>query len=684
MRLVRRPSQDEPQRVDELEALLAAARAAVEHPEPGQALETILDAAIRLVGGDEGSVQLLDRATRTLSVMACRGLGPAARRQVVALGQGISGTVAVTGQALLLPSAVDVDRFVGYVPKDRPIYGALCVPLRTREEIIGVLSVNRTTSGPPFSDRDLRLVTLFAETAAHTIVNSQLLAESRRHAVELELLRGATLRLGTTLEVDQVAEITLSEALSIAGSDAGFICVIGPEGHDLELARFSGLPGDALHHVLANPAFRRATATAEMRVVTDLISDTVFEPLAAALSGRSLAVVPLLAAESRPSAVLGVAVPNGVPAELRRLLWTYASQAALAIANALLHRRVASREEKLDTMVSAIDLPIILLDEARCFRSINRAAASAFRIAPEFEMGQHIAGKLPGEIEGIALRDDDVTAEVVVFDPAGSEHVYRVTAATADADGARALVLADITDQRDLDRKKADFLAVIGHELRTPLTSIKGYAWTLARHGAKLPATQRQEAIDSILTQSQRLERLIEDLLYISQVESSRPPLHLGWDDVVAVCNNVIGELGSRHEDRMVLLDRPGTDLPIYTDRVKVEQIVWHLMDNALKYSEPDTDVRVRISAEPDGVRVAITDIGPGIYTKDIERIFEPFTQLDPSSTRRHGGTGTGLYVAKTLAEMLGGGIEVESVLGKGSTFTVRLPRKSGDPQTGS
>ena len=191
----------------------------------------------------------------------------------------------------------------------------------------------------------------------------------------------------------------------------------------------------------------------------------------------------------------------------------------------------------------------------------------------------------------------------------------------------------------------------------------------------------RDDAAQSILQNGERLERLIEDLLYVSRVENHRPPLHLAWDDVVAIAADVVASCARRHEGRSILIDGPGNDLPIYTDRVKVEQILTHLIENAVKYSAEGTDVRVRILPGEHTVQIDVIDAGVGVYSGDIERIFDPFTQLDSTSTREAGGTGIGLYVSRTLTEALGGRIGAESVLAKGSTFSLVLPRKSLDDQ---
>lgn len=658
--------------------MLEAVRAVAQRPDLEGALESILDSAMRLVGADEGSIQLLDPATMMLSVVAARGLPEAARRQKVAAGQGISGTVAVTGEGLLLPSAVDVDRFGGYTPKDRKIYAALCAPLQGRDGVIGVLSVNSVTPRTTFSERDLGLVTLFAETCALGIENARLLEDTRRHAMELEMLRGATLRLGSSIDLATVAETAVAEAISIARSDAGFIALSSSEGGPLELARYTGITHEALTTVLSAPTFRHLGTAHEVRVIREVAADPLLSPLAPDLGGRSLALVPLRTAEGEPAGLLGVAVDRDSEREIKRLLWTFATQAGLVISNALLHRDVATQEEQLESIVMTLDLPILLVDDEARFRAINPAAALLFRLSPEFELGQSARGKLHPEIEALLLDSDEVTSTEVVVGSGAKEKIFTMRAATVSRGkgvGGRILVLADVSSEREAERRKDDFVAVIGHELRTPLTNIKGFARTLALRWDRLDSDTARSAIDTIVVQSERLQRLIEDLLFVSGVEAQRPALHLTEEDLVQVCTDIVAEMSRRAPSRIVRFDVPPDAITLNTDRVKVEQILMHLLDNALKFSDPATPVRVTVSAHDNVAAVAVTDQGRGIFSGDLHTIFEPFTQIDGSATRDAGGTGVGLYVSSTMAEALGGRIDVESAIGKGSTFTLLLPR---------
>jgi signal transduction histidine kinase len=236
----------------------------------------------------------------------------------------------------------------------------------------------------------------------------------------------------------------------------------------------------------------------------------------------------------------------------------------------------------------------------------------------------------------------------------------------------RIMVLDDITTEREADQIKADLVAVIGHELRTPLTIMKGYVRTLLRKGSEIDDRSRSLALSALDSNAERLERLIEDLLLMSAIETSRPRLHLETVDVASV-------VGERVAER-VQIRRPRSELPVLIDRPKLDQVLSHLIDNALKYSEGA--VVVEVVDRDEDVEISITDSGPGIFSDDIALLFERFQQLDGTSTRAHGGTGIGLYICRRLVEALGGRIWCESRLGVGSKFAFTIPKDQPDEES--
>jgi signal transduction histidine kinase len=664
---------------EELAAFLDASRAANEPTDLKSRLNTILEAAIRLLSGDEGSIQLLDETGGVLEIAAAAGISEeVVRRARVPVGHGISGHVAATGKALLLPSTVDVERFVGFVEKERQIHGTVCVPLRARGRTIGVLNVDIMTPGRRFDDHDLHIATLFAENAALAIQNSKLLGDAERYARELEGLRGASVRLAATLDIEEVGDAALGEALGLASAQSGFLVLAGGVGRSLELARFKGLSKTALRDVIATPGFRTCFDRTDAIVVRKVSDDPVFAALTEDLGSWPLALIPLRSAEGAVGGLMGVALPNGEDARVVRTLTTFALEAGLALTNSMLYREILTREEELETIVFSVRLPILLVDDHGLFRAINPAAAETFRISPDFELGQPARGKLPKPIEELLLDEAEDVLREVILTVDGQERAFRARASRVSvgrARGGRVLALDDVTAERELEQRKADFLAVIGHELRTPLTIIKGFSSTLRRRGHEMDDEARAEALERVGVQAERLERLIEDLLYVSRIESARPPLHIAWDDLVELATSVIDEFRRRHLGRSISLRTSIPQIPLQMDRTKVEQILYHLIDNAVKYSDPDTPVTVELASAEEEIRVTVIDRGVGIFSGDLPRLFRAFGQLDSTSKRRHGGTGVGLYVCKTLADALGGRIWADSTLGKGSRFSFTVPK---------
>ena len=658
----------------EVAALLDASRAAGEPIDLRAALSAILDAARSLLGADEGSIQLIDPASKTLWISAARGIPRDIVNETrVPLGHGVSGRVAQTGRPVLLTSPAEVEAFAGLQAKERRISSALCVPMRVRGTVIGVLNLDLMSAARSFTDHDLQLAALFADNAAHAIMGRQLLDRAERQTGEVERLREANAALSSTIDLDRLAEEVLDRALALAGTETGMLCLAGPDGTPVTLARYRSLPRDAVRAALAAPGFPAFLADP----VEGLTADD--SPLAALAEhvDASLFVVRAVPADDEATGILAVACAPPLEPKVR-LLRAYAADASLALGNALLHRKILNREQELATIVDSVPSPIILVDAAARFRAINPAAAELFHLSPEFETGQSVRGKLGAPLEELATAVEETIGREVLVTVGGIPRAYHASATVVrngSEAGARVLVLYDITAERELEQRKADFLAVIGHELRTPLTAIRGFTLTVLRNGDQLDTATRTESLQRVLVQAERLERLIEDLLFVSRVEEHRPPLHFAWDDAVAVTGAVVDEFRRRSPERTLLMDAWTAEMPVRMDRIKVEQVLYHLVDNALKYSEPDTEVRVSLTQNEQEIEVAVVDRGIGIYSGDVPRLFRAFGQLDASSTRKQGGTGVGLHVAKALVDTFGGRIWVESVLGKGSTFTFTIPR---------
>ena len=226
-----------------------------------------------------------------------------------------------------------------------------------------------------------------------------------------------------------------------------------------------------------------------------------------------------------------------------------------------------------------------------------------------------------------------------------------------------------VVELRELHQKKDDFVAAASHELRTPLTSIVGSLATLKVPDLGNDPTVRAEFLDAAERQSKRLQRVITNLLAAAHLEDERP-VTIERVDLVAVINSVAADLDAAGR---IQIDSPNRR-SVNTDGAVLTEVVTALIDNALKYSPADAIVDVGASVDDAGFRIWVTDRGTGIDQADHASIFERFHQLDQSATRRHGGLGLGLHLAKDLVQRLGGRIEIASAPGQGSTFTVALP----------
>jgi PAS domain S-box-containing protein len=232
----------------------------------------------------------------------------------------------------------------------------------------------------------------------------------------------------------------------------------------------------------------------------------------------------------------------------------------------------------------------------------------------------------------------------------------------------------DITERKELERLKSDFISTVSHELRTPLTSIKGYV-DLVLAGDVGPLTPEQKEFLTIVSQNTtRLTELINDLLEIERLESGKIEFEFAEFDLAEVLGNVARSLHVNAEQKgLEFLTEIPSGLKVRGDRDRLTQVFLNLLSNAIKYTPAGT-VELRAHQEDDAVVVEVRDTGIGLSESDLQKLFQKFFRSDNPYVRKVGGTGLGLSIAKAIVERHGGTITVTSQLGQGSTFTVRLP----------
>lgn len=283
---------------------------------------------------------------------------------------------------------------------------------------------------------------------------------------------------------------------------------------------------------------------------------------------------------------------------------------------------------------------------------------------------------------------EPIDLEIIAAD--GSVRMLRVQHGPAnDPQGNLAfdvIMVTDVTREREVERLKDDFFSTVSHELRTPLTPIKGYATLLLRRNDDVPADRRREALQAIVDRADHMGRLVEDMLLASRMSSSTerrlPDVSREAVALAPVIERGVRPFELAHSTREFVreVDEKARAMG---DPLRVEQIVASLVSNAVKFSEEASDVAVRAWVDGDEVVMTVTDEGRGIPADKVEEVFEKFKRLENPLRMETGGAGLGLFIVRQLAQAMGGTVSVESELGSGSTFTVRLP-VAGNSDTGA
>jgi len=234
---------------------------------------------------------------------------------------------------------------------------------------------------------------------------------------------------------------------------------------------------------------------------------------------------------------------------------------------------------------------------------------------------------------------------------------------------------------RSLDRLKSEFVAVVSHEIRTPITSIKGAVELLSDDRFFTISDEQAKLLRIAQANTERLLVLISDILDFNRLETSSLPMEIEHQVLAPVVEKAVCAVETMRKERDIHIDVTlAPDLPnLPMDAERVAQVVAHLLANAIKFSPAGGRVEVSAQAEATGVRVAVRDHGEGIPSQDLPKLFQKFSQLDSSATRRAGGTGLGLVLCRSIVEQHGGRMAVESTHGEGSCFSFTLPVAARD-----
>jgi PAS domain S-box-containing protein len=322
---------------------------------------------------------------------------------------------------------------------------------------------------------------------------------------------------------------------------------------------------------------------------------------------------------------------------------------------------------------------VFLVGRDGVIRLWNKAAEAITGVTADAALGRLAGEALHGwdELGGTVpvAKDPGALAEgakTLPFELSGSE-LWLSISGVEFADGT-VYAFRDLTSQRVIDELKDEFVATVSHELRTPLAAIYGAAETL-RQRDRLDPLDRERLLVVIAQESERLARVVEEILLAGQIDSQQLKLAEARVDAAQLAQEVVArmEQHARNGVRFSLVAQPS--LPVLsTDPDKFRQVLINLIENSIKYSPDGGLVEVTLESRNGHLSITVRDEGLGIPAHEQRLIFDKFYRVDPNLTRGVGGTGLGLYVCRELVRLMGGRIWVESAHGEGSTFFVDLP----------
>ena len=535
--------------------------------------------------------------------------------------------------------------------------------------------------------------------------------------IELATLYEISRAINSSLNLNETLDLVMDALIHLTGAERGCLMLLNEEGElEVRVARNFGDPHDL---ELSHTVLQNAVESGQPVLTTNAQLDHRFSAQESVIGYqlRSIACIPLHARQKVIGALYldnrmreGVFSDQDLP-----LLTAFANQAAIAIENANLYtmtdQALAARVEELTTLQlvdqelnASLDLERVLdltlswalkatgaqsgtlsvLDETGTISTMAHTDNDTQHDAPEPELVQLAArNRDPVIIGGKRMLLPVHCKERLVglldlrhenggtFDPQRVEFASRLTDHAAIA-----IENARLYEQGRANQAKSEFVSLVAHELRTPMTSIQGYADLLTK-GVLGPLTPEQtEFLRTISANVGRMRVLVSDLQDVSRIETGQLRLEIQPTKLIEALENSVQATQAQMKSRSQHMTVDGVEgLPlVYADPTRLTQVITNLLSNASKYTPEGGHIQVRAWQEGEFVHCAVSDTGIGISSEDQARLFSKFFRSPDPAVRAMPGTGLGLCIVKSLVELQGGEIAVESQLGAGTTFTFTIP----------
>ena len=385
--------------------------------------------------------------------------------------------------------------------------------------------------------------------------------------------------------------------------------------------------------------------------------------------------------ESRYLGAIWVAYeqPRNFTEEEIRFLGTLAGQAAIAASNASLYASAEIGRQRLEAVLVSTPEPVLVVDEDNCLLLLNASALQVPGLiatpTPGRVIQEVVAHK---ELANLILHNEDeklVSRDISL----ANGRSYYASVSSVNAEGrsvGKVCVLQDITHFKELDSLKSDFVATVSHDLRAPLTLMRGYVTMLQMVGEL--NDQQKNYTKKIISGVENMSRLVNNLLDLGRIEAG---IGLQIERVMAqdVVEEVLTSLQPQATQNSIQLTQEGLDQPpviLEADRALLQQAIYNLVENAIKYTPTNGQVRVRLKPQVNHLVIEVQDTGIGIAPLDLPRLFERFYRSSRREAISQRGAGLGLAIVKSIADRHHGKVTVDSTLGKGTTFFLEFPYK--------
>lgn len=661
----------------------------------------VLDRVVELLGMDGGGIYFIDENGRELKCQYHRGLSGEFMKTVawIRMGEDIPGMVALTGLPVYAPD-ISLDRRAEKSGlKHSGVKGYACIPIRGKEKVLGILFIF-SMAQHTFNQEEERILNSISEMMGISFENMRLYEKMRdlyeqqrqRRSEEQKNLLNLSHMLSSSIDMKSALSGCLSLIKTAMRADFVWMLDKAPNGA-LTVRTGSDIgfsEGDQVYAPGAESLEHHAITKLKPVTLNDIVTEDRIQMVGHLRGFRFACAIPMFIGEKIYGAfALYFNTMKRLSEEDIHFLQTVSSVLAVSLERASLYERVIIQKGTADAVLESIADGVITVNVAG---DVMAANSSALRI---FDINEHsISGMRMQDI----FRHTSENSELVLMIESSMEDALtgksKMFEAKLVGDGDRRVplevhcspvrdnkgkiagavyVIRDLSIETEIDKMKTDFLRSVSHEFRTPLTAIVGLTEMVL--GGEVEGERATEYLRNVLNEGRRLTSMVTDVLDITRIESGREVLSTGPVDFRAMFMDIEGSYAPAVMGRHLKLSLTGGDdvAGFVGDAGKIKQIVRNLIDNSIAYSDPDARIDVSVVMDGGTLMLTVRDTGWGIPADELAHMGQKFFRGRQVASRVK-GTGLGLSLCKSLVEIQGGELRIQSIEGEGTSVTARIP----------